>query len=132
MNYDPRDYLAVRQLPDGRMLWQYVLELVAERWNRGANLIPVLSSTADLDLSGVRQVIPDDMPILFAGYGTQGGNLAHFRQLLDSNGRGVFMNSSRGILYPYDPGETEWRQRILHAVIELKDALNRGRNADAD
>lgn len=119
-------------LPDGRTLWQYVLGLVAERWNKGANLIPVLSSTADVDLSGVRQIIPDDMPILFAGYGVQGGNLNHFRQLLDSTGRGVFVNSSRGILYPYDPAETEWRQRILNTAIELKETLNRGRSADAD
>lgn len=118
-------------LLDGRMLWQYVLQLVAERWNKGTNLIPVLSSTADVDLSSVRQVIPDDMPILFAGYGVQGGNLNHFRQLLDSTGRGVFVNSSRGILYPYEPVEPEWRQRILDAVIELKETLNRGRTADA-
>lgn len=119
-------------LPDGRMLWQYMLHLVVERWNGGSNLIPVLSSTADVDLSGVRQTIPDEMPILFAGYGVQGGNLDHFRQLLDSTGRGVFVNSSRGILYPYDPAETEWRQQILNAVTELKDTLNRGRRADAD
>ena len=119
-------------LSDGRMLWQYMLQLVAERWNKGSNLIPVLSSITDTDLSSVRQVIPDDMPILFAGYGVQGGNLNHFRQLLDSTGRGVFVNSSRGILYPYDPAETEWRRKILDAVIELKETLNQGRNADAD
>jgi len=119
-------------LSDGRMLWQYMLQLVAERWNKGSNLIPVLSSIADADLSSVRQVIPDDMPILFAGYGVQGGNLDHFRQLLDSTGRGVFVNSSRGVLYPYYPAETEWRQKILTAVIELKETLNQGRNADAD
>ncbi len=119
-------------LSDGRMLWQYMLQLVAERWNKSSNLIPVLSSIADADLSIVRQVIPDDMPILFAGYGVQGGNLNHFRQLLDSTGRGVFINSSRGVLYPYDPTETEWRQKVLDAVIELKEALNQGRSANAD
>jgi orotidine-5'-phosphate decarboxylase len=119
-------------LSDGRMLWQYMLQLVAERWNKGSNLIPVLSSIADADLSVVRQVIPDDMPILFAGYGVQGGSLDHFRQLLDSTGRGVFVNSSRGVLYPYDPTETEWRQKILDAVIELKETLNQGRSANAD
>ncbi len=119
-------------LPDGRMFWQYVLGLVVERWNKGSNLIPVLSSIADIDLSGVRQVIPDDMPILFAGYGVQGGSLDHFRQLLDSSGRGVFVNSSRGVLYPYNPAETQWRQRILDAVIELKEMLDQGRSADAN
>lgn len=118
-------------LSDGTTVWQHVLKLVAERWNKGANLIPVLSSTTNVDLRIVRQIIPDDMPILFAGYGVQGGNLNHFRQLLNSNGRGVFVNSSRGILYPYDPQDPNWRQRVLDAVIELKETLNRGRTRDA-
>ncbi len=115
-------------MQNGDSLWRYMLKLVVERWNKGANLIPVLSSTSDVDLSLVRQIIPNEMPILFAGYGAQGGNLSHFRQLLDSSGRGVFVNSSRGILYPYESEERRWRQKILDAVVELKQVLNEGRS----
>lgn len=114
-------------LSDGKMLWQYVLGLVVERWNRGSNLIPVLSSTTDSDLSDVRQLLPDEMPVLLAGYGVQGGSLLHFRQLLDSTRQGVFVNSSRGILYPYEPGNVEWREDIHNAVVEMKGILNRER-----
>lgn len=114
-------------LADGRPLWRHMLDLVVERWNAASNLIPVLSSTADIDMSEVRKVIPDTMPILFAGFGAQGGSLKHFRQLLDSKKRGVFVNSSRGLLYPYEPDEKEWRSKIATATISLKEALNRER-----
>ena len=89
-------------LQDGRPLWKYILELMVNRWNGAGNMIPVIGSTTDIDLSGVREIIPDEMPVLFGGYGVQGGTTKHLRQLLDSERRGVFVNSSRGILYPYD------------------------------
>ena len=115
-------------LPDGRLLWQYVLDLVVNRWNAASNLIPVLSSTSDTDMMDVRRMIPDTMPILFAGFGEQGGSLENFRQLLDSSGRGVFVNSSRGLLYPYQTDERNWQRKVLAATISLKEELNRARS----
>ena len=115
-------------LPDGRLLWQYVLDLVVNRWNAASNLIPVLSSTSDTDMMDVRRMIPDTMPILFAGFGAQGGSLQNFRQLLDSSGRGVFVNSSRGLLYPYQTDERNWQRKVLAATIALKEELNRARS----
>ncbi len=114
-------------LADGRPLWRHTLDLVVERWNTASNLIPVLSATVDIDMSEVRKAMPDNMPVLFAGFGVQGGNLKHFRQLLDSKKRGVFVNSSRGILYPYEPDEKGWRDKIVEATISLKEMLNRER-----
>lgn len=114
-------------LADGQPLWRHTLNLVVERWNAASNLIPVLSSTADIDMREVRKTMPDTMPILFAGFGAQGGSLKHFRQLLDSKKRGVFVNSSRGLLYPYDPNEKEWRSKIVAATVSLKERLNRER-----
>ena len=64
------------------------------------------------------------MPILFAGFGAQGGSLKHFRQLLDSSRRGVFVNSSRGLLYPYETSDKDWRQKIDAATVSLKETLN--------
>lgn len=114
-------------LRDGRPLWQHVLDLVVERWNRASNLIPVLSATTDFDMGQVRKAIPDNMPILFAGFGVQGGTLKRFRQLLDSKKRGVFVNSSRGLLYPYEPGDKNWRTKIVSATLTLKELLNQER-----
>lgn len=117
-------------LQDGRPLWKYILELTANRWNGAGNMVPVIGSTADIDLGDVRQIIPDDMPVLFAGYGVQGGTTKHLRQLLNSERRGVFVNSSRGILYPYDTQDPLWRDAILQAVKALQNTLNieRGRS----
>lgn len=114
-------------LAGGRPLWQHILALTVDRWNGASNMIPVLASTADVDFSGVRKIIPDDMPVLFVGFGVQGGGLGHLRELLDSSGRGVFVNSSRGLLYPYEPDDTDWRTKIENAVLALKVGLNQER-----
>ncbi len=37
-------------MQDGRPVWEYILDLVVNRWNTACNLIPVISSTAGLDL----------------------------------------------------------------------------------
>jgi len=111
-------------LQDGRPLWKYILELTANRWNGAGNMVPVIGSTADIDLGDVRQIISDETPVLFAGYGVQGGTTKHLQQLLDSERRGVFVNSSRGILYPYDVQDPQWRDAILQAVKALQNTLN--------
>ena len=115
-------------LSDGRPLWLYILELVVTRWNAASNLIPVLSSTVDTDMGEVRRLIPDEMPILFAGFGAQGGSLKHFRQLLNSSDSGVFVNSSRGLLYPYPTDARNWQKEVLRATVALKEELNRARS----
>lgn len=109
-------------LSGGEKLWEHVLDLVVDRWNHSGNLVPVLSSTSNLDMANIRTHIPDTMPILLAGIGAQGGNYTNLHNLLNSQGIGVFVNSSRGILYP--SSEQPWRLAIEQAAITLKDALN--------
>lgn len=111
-------------LPDGKPLWHYILELVVNRWNSAGNMVPVIASTTNINLQDIRQAIPNGMPILFAGYGEQGGSAALVRHLVDSTGRGVFVNSSRGLLYPYDIHDVRWRECIVQATVLMKDALN--------
>jgi orotidine-5'-phosphate decarboxylase len=112
-------------LQNGQPLWRHVLDLVVNRWNRNANMIPVLSSTVELNMAKIRPLIPDGMPILLAGVGAQGGDYADLRNLLNSEGVGVFINSSRGILYPQS--QQPWRIAIEKATVELKEALNNER-----
>lgn len=112
-------------LHDGRPLWQHILDLIVNRWNNGKNMIPVISATVELNVPEIRLLIPDKMPILLAGVGAQGGSYSGLRQLLNSEGVGVFVNSSRSVLYP--KSEREWRIAITEAAIELKDALNQER-----
>ncbi|TSC71699.1 MAG: Orotidine 5'-phosphate decarboxylase [Parcubacteria group bacterium Gr01-1014_38] len=114
-------------MADGRALWQHMLELVVNRWNTGGNMAVVLSATAGMDLTAVRALIPDDMPILLAGVGVQGGSYADLRSLLNSQKSGVFVNSSRGILYPDNPAGISWQEAVRTAAVELKDKLNEQR-----
>jgi orotidine-5'-phosphate decarboxylase len=112
-------------LQNGQPFWRYVLDLVVNHWNHNANMIPVLSSTVGLNMAEIRPLIPDWMPILLAGVGTQGGNYADLRNLLNSEGVGVFINSSRGILYP--KSQQHWQIAIEEAAVRLKEALNNQR-----
>lgn len=114
-------------MADGRALWQHMLDLAVNRWNTNGNIAVVLSATAGMDLVAVRTGIPDNMPILWAGVGVQGGSYADLRLLLNSQKSGVFVNSSRGILYPDNPGEIAWQEAVRNAAIELKDKLNEQR-----
>ena len=111
----------------GMPLWRYVLQLIVDRWNTNGNLIPVVSSTAGLDMAGIRRVIPDGMPILLAGVGAQGGDYDGLRRLLNSDRIGVFVNSSRALLYPPNPGNLSWQAAVSHAVRDFKAALNNAR-----
>lgn len=111
-------------MQDGRLLWQYVLQLIVDRWNVNGNLIPVISSTAGLDMAGTRRLIPNDMPILLAGVGAQGGDYDDLRGLLNRDRIGVFVNSSRALLYPPNPQNLSWQQAVSRAVTDFKAALN--------
>lgn len=122
----------VQELPlaNGKKLWEEMLDLALSRWNKNSNLIVVLSSNVDAcDYAAIRSKIPQDTPILLAGIGLQGGDPAVMKQLLNDEGRGVFVNSSRGILYPYHQSDANWRDAVLNAVVELKNVLNDIREA---
>jgi orotidine-5'-phosphate decarboxylase len=105
-------------------LWQHVLKQVTTSWNRNGNMIPVVSSTAELNISYVRALIPSTMPILLAGVGSQGGNLDNLGVLLNRDRSGVFVNSSRGILYSYALDDADWADKTELAVYQFTDALN--------
>ena len=114
-------------MADGRALWQHMLDLSVNRWNTNNNVAVVLSATAGMDLAAVRIGIPDSMPILWAGVGAQGGSYADLRSLLNPQKSGVFVNSSRGILYPDNSLGIDWKEAIRNAAVELKDKLNKER-----
>lgn len=113
------------RLANGKMLWEQMLELTINRWNTNKNFMIVLSSNSGQEnYEDIRNLIPQDMPILLAGIGAQGGNPKVLKQLLDKNNRGVFVNSSRGILYPYARDNQNWQDDVVRAVVELKNMLN--------
>ncbi|MDD5639289.1 MAG: orotidine-5'-phosphate decarboxylase [Candidatus Pacebacteria bacterium] len=115
-------------LKNGQPFWHYILSLVIDRWNYNSNMIPVISSTTNMDMEQIRSMIPDNMPIFLAGVGSQGGSYFNLKKLVNSDGVGVMVNSSRDILYPQVDGF--WRASIKKATISLKESLNEARGAE--
>lgn len=109
---------------DGSPLWETVLKLVMQRWNASKNMVPVIASTQKMDLRAVRAMIGDETLALFAGMGAQGGSSNALGDLLNAQKAGVFVNSSRGLMYPaVKEGET-WKEAVARAVVGLKEELN--------
>jgi orotidine-5'-phosphate decarboxylase len=113
-------------LENGRRLWEQMLVFAIDRWNAAGNIIPVLVSTGASDFTCIRKQLPDTMPILLAGIGAQGGSLDNLKALLNSSGSGVFVNSSRGILFANRGGN--WLCDIREAAKSLRNQLNDARN----
>lgn len=111
-------------LSSGYPLWMNVLDQIVNKWNVADNLVPVVSSTAGLDMAYTRTLIPDEMPILLAGVGAQGGTYNGLGLLLNSQRSGVFVNSSRGLLYPPRLKGEQWQDAVLRVTLSLKNDLD--------
>jgi len=108
----------------GQKVWEVILDLAMNRWDKHGNIVPVISSTAGVDLQKVRQAIPNKTPILFAGVGAQGGSYNGFEHLFTDEESCAFANSSRKILYsPAEEGKS-WQDLVEERITELKNELN--------
>lgn len=80
-------------------LYQYVAMRVAKEWDGNGNCAVVVGATYPEELKIVRGIV-GDMPILIPGIGAQGGDLEKTVQFgKDNRGRGMIINSSRGIIF---------------------------------
>ena len=52
---------------------------------------------------------------------------AKLKALLNTSGTGVFVNSSRGLLYPPNFTGAAWQEAVAKAVVDFKEALNNAR-----
>jgi len=86
-------------LEGGGQLWQRVVRRVATEWNGNGNCGLVGSGRSPETLAAMRALAPD-LPILVPGVGAQGGDAA--AAVLagkDEKGKGLIVNSSRGIIF---------------------------------
>jgi orotidine-5'-phosphate decarboxylase len=80
-------------------LYLKVAHLAANEWNYNNNIGLVAGATYPVELAEIRRVAPD-VPLLVPGIGAQGGELAEVLKYgRDSQGAGLVINSSRGIIY---------------------------------
>jgi orotidine-5'-phosphate decarboxylase len=85
--------------PAQEPLYQIVARHVARDWNSNGNCALVVGATYPGELRQVRALVAD-MPILIPGIGVQGGEIAATVAAgKDSRGRGMIINSARGIIF---------------------------------
>lgn len=110
-------------LYDGTPFWYHVIRRLAAERAR-CDLFPVFSHTDPRMLQSFRAVVPDDVPILFAGYGAQNIDPSGMKYLANSAGNGVLANSSRALLFSSRGGE-RWPEGSISArANEARRELN--------
>ncbi len=93
--------LAGRQVP----LWQVVAEKVSKDWNKNKNCMLVVGATYPEEMKKIRSLV-GEMTFLVPGIGAQGGDVkAVLEAGLNTEGLGLIINSSRGIIFSENPKE---------------------------
>ncbi len=84
----------------------------------------VVGATHHAAARRMRELMPDTI-FLVPGYGAQGGSMDAVRACLGRDGRGVLVNSSRGVMHAYAQGplkhygEGRWREAVTEAARSL-------------
>jgi orotidine-5'-phosphate decarboxylase len=106
----------------GRPLYEHVAEAVA-RWNVPTvsrcgfgDIGAVVGATRPQELAALRQKLTA-VWFLVPGYGAQGGTAADIRQAaVQADGLGAIVNSSRGVVFAFQPEDPQWEQAIQLAA----------------
>lgn len=100
---------------NGKPLWQVIAQRVRDEWNANGNCMLVVGATYPVELAQAR-FIAGDMTFLVPGVGAQGADVSQtVRAGLNQAGKGIIVNSSRGIIFAADPAT---------AARDLRDAIN--------
>jgi orotidine-5'-phosphate decarboxylase len=90
---------------NGKPLWQIVAEKVSGEWNKNNNCMLVVGATYPEEMKKIREII-GEMTLLVPGIGAQGGSVKNVMVAGANNeGRGLIINSSRGIIFAESPKE---------------------------
>jgi orotidine-5'-phosphate decarboxylase len=94
-------------------------------WSQTGPCGLVVGATHPDDLKTIRG-IATDLPILLPGIGAQGGETqAIVQNGLDSNGGGILVNSSRGVLYASNG--PDFAEAARSSAENLRETLNQAR-----
>jgi len=100
--------------------------MISQRWNTNNNCCIVVGATWPEQMSRLRE-ITGDMPFLVPGVGAQGGDVeALVKAGQTANGKGLMINSSRGVIYAGNGENFAIASR--KAALETRDLINQFRN----
>ncbi|WP_257263978.1 orotidine-5'-phosphate decarboxylase [Endozoicomonas sp. ONNA2] len=117
--------LPVRQANGESAMLYEVIARMCQEWNENNNILLVVGATNPRELKRIRE-ITGDMTFLVPGLGAQGGDVeATINNGLNSEGKGIIVNSSRGIIYA--SGGDDFAEAARKAAIVLRDQVNRYR-----
>lgn len=115
------DDLQMQTLQSGERVFEYIARLAAHRWNAHGQTGLVVGATYPAELARVRAIAPT-LPLLIPGIGAQGGDLQATVAAAATPSGGIFVNSSRAILYA--SAGTDWQRaaaqeaRITQAALQ--------------
>ena len=108
-----------------KQIYQYVADYAQTRWNYNHNVLLVIGATFPEELGNIRKQCPT-LPFLVPGVGAQGGDVQKVLENgLTADGKGLIINSSRGIIYASKGADFATAARA--AAIELRDLINKYR-----
>lgn len=104
-------------------LWLAVVGEVARLSALNGNTGAVVGATYIDAIRSARAMLGTGVPILVPGVGTQGGQLsATVREGVDANGRGLLINSSRGVIYA--SSGPDWKKAAGAEAKRLREQIN--------
>lgn len=117
---------AIQNLKVGdQFLYEVIADKAAQEWNTNNNILLVVGATNPEELKRIRD-ITGDMTFLVPGLGAQGGDVEKtVKNGLNSQGKGIIVNSSRGIIYASQ--NENFAEAAKIAAIELRDQVNQYR-----
>ncbi|MDR1874333.1 MAG: orotidine-5'-phosphate decarboxylase [Synergistaceae bacterium] len=111
-------------LADGRRVYEVVAEKVAGEWNLNGNVFAEGGATYPEALRKIRRIVGDEMPLLVAGVGPQGGTLSALDGLFGNGGRRLLVNSSRGVIFAgVAENDADYRRSVRSAAQTLRERL---------
>jgi orotidine-5'-phosphate decarboxylase len=109
----------------GKPIYMQVAKNVSEKWNSKNNCMLVVGATYPEEMKKVRKLV-GDMPFLVPGVGAQGGDVEKVVKAgLDSKGRGMIINSSRGIIFASNGAD--FADKAGQEAKILRDEINKYR-----
>lgn len=120
-----------QKLPDGRLLYQHLSELM-RTWGSatvdpesGYSLLGAVVGATHPDAARtLREAMPDTF-FLVPGYGAQGAGVADLAPFFRKDGTGAVVNSSRGVIHAYgkDTNHEDWKSVVRDAAVALIEDL---------
>lgn len=87
------------ELSSGKKLYEELAYQIANKWNTNGNVFVEAGATYPEQLRRTREIIGENMVILTAGIGTQGGKVEDLKGVFGKNGKRLLVNSSRDIIF---------------------------------